>query len=333
MGWILGIHLLLVDVAMAGPLVCVWLEWRGTRRGDQAADRLGKTLARATNWALTLGIALGTLLLAARWGFGDQTYLDAVAALPRSRLWFALVELLFSFACMGAYSALWDRWRDWRWPHRLLAIAAASNLLTHFPAIFTLISVITTRPELAEMSLDSAGYRRLLVDPEVLSHLVHVWLASVAVTGALVMALAVRLGRDETLTADAQRLTRSAAALALAPTFLQIPVGLWLAMALPEVARRGVMGGDAWATGLFAVGVGLVLVLMQCLVGVALGDCGRKPVYRTVALMAAIVLLMAETRSRAYDLAQELISPARAMTARPAEAASIDTAPADPDTN
>jgi hypothetical protein len=315
-GWILGIHLLLVDVAMAGPLVCVWLEWRGTRRGDRVADQLGKSLARATNWALTLGIALGSLLLAARWAFGDQAYLDAVAVLPRSRLWFALAELLFSFACMGAYSALWDRWRDWRWPHRLLAIAAASNLLTHFPAIFTIISVITTRPELAEVPLDSAAYRRLLVDPEVLSHLVHVWLASLAVTGALVMALAVRLGRDETLSADTQRLTRSAAALTLAPTFVQIPVGLWLAMALPEVARRSVMGGDAWATGTFAVGVGLVLVLMQCLVGIALGDCGPKPVRRTVAIMVLVVVIMAETRSRAYDLAHEFISPAGSAAPR-----------------
>ena len=38
---LLGIHLLAVDVAMAGPLLAVWLRWRGHgARGTLAGARL-----------------------------------------------------------------------------------------------------------------------------------------------------------------------------------------------------------------------------------------------------------------------------------------------------
>ena len=135
-------HLLLVDVAMAGPLMCVWLEWRETRFADRSAGLIGKTLAGLVQWTLAGGIVLGGLLLAIRWWMDDRTYFSAVATIPVGRLWFGLGELLFFYGCMGGYVALWNRWRSHRLAHRALAIAAATNLLLHFPALFTMISVI-----------------------------------------------------------------------------------------------------------------------------------------------------------------------------------------------
>jgi hypothetical protein len=293
---LLGVHLLLVDVAMAGPLACVWLEWRATRRSDDVAGRTGLALARLANWALSLGIVAGGVLLAARWLAGDVRYFDAVAAIPPSRLWFAGAELLFYFACMGAYVGLWNRWRGWRLAHRFLAIAAATNLLIHFPALFSIISVVSNRPELLGQPLDSAGFRALLVDGEVLSRVVHVWMASLAVTGAAVMWLTARQARGDADRAAADRLVRHGALLALVPTLAQIPVGFWLTVELPESLRRPLMGGDWLATALFATSLLLALLLMHRLASIALGDQKARHVRSSIALMCGLVLLMVGTR-------------------------------------
>ena len=70
-------HLLLVNVAAAGPLVCVWLEWWASRRGDRLADEIAHRLARDSTWALALAMLLGGVLLTVLWGRRDSAYFDA----------------------------------------------------------------------------------------------------------------------------------------------------------------------------------------------------------------------------------------------------------------
>lgn len=299
---LLAAHLMLVDVAMMGPLFSICLDWRSRRSGDKLTESAALNMARLSTWGLTIGIALGLILLGIRYAFDGGAYLNAVAALPRSRLWFAGFELLFFFACMGAYTGLWHRWRRLRFAHSLLAVAAASNLLMHFPALFVIISVIRSRAELLSAQIDSAEFRRLLVDGEVLSRVVHVWLAAVVVTGAVLMKLGLRLSRDGAAT-GATRLIRGGALVALAASLLQVPVGFWVTLELPEAARAPLMGGDLWAMGLFLASLGLALVLMQMLAAVALGDVGSKPIHRSLAVLALLVVLMVATRSRADRLA------------------------------
>ena len=317
---ILGLHLLLVDVAMAGPFVCVWLQWREARHADLAAGRVGLTLARAAHWALTVGIVLGAILLAVRWLRDDRAYFAAVASIPTSRLWFALAEILFYFACMGAYVGLWNRWRRRRFAHGALALAAATNLCLHFPALFVIISVVSTRADLVGQPLDRAAFQHLLVDREVMARVVHVWLAALAVTGAVVSGLALRLAHDEQYRAAVQRLVRRGAALALVATMLQIPAGLWVAMELPESARDPLLGGDLFATGLFALSFVMALVVLNWLANIALsdnvlGDNGRRRIHCSIVALGALVILMVGTRRRVDDyLHVQQVQPANALT-------------------
>ena len=300
---LVAVHLLLVDVAMVGPLVCIWLEWRETRFADRPAGRLGKTLAGLAMGTLLGGIALGGLLLAIRWWMDDRVYFSGIATIPVSRLWFGLGELLFSFGCLAGYRALWNRWRNHRLAHRALAIAASTNLLTHFPALFTIISVLGTRGGPGGQTLDRAGYQRLLLDGEVVSRVAHVWLAAFAVSGVLLMVLGLRLGDDEPLHASRQRLIRRGALLGLAPTLLQIPTGLWLALQMPETARQPLLGGDGLATGLFLGSLFLAMQLMHTLAAIALGDQAPKQIHRSVAILLALVLLMVGTHARVHACA------------------------------
>jgi hypothetical protein len=239
------------------------------------------------------------VLLAARWGQDDGRYLAAVANVPRSRLWLAAAELVFFFICMGVYSALWNPLRRWRLVHRTLAVAAATNLLIHFPALFVIISLADTRPDLFAVPLDAAQYRRLLIDPEVLSRIVHVWMSALAVTGTVVMGLGLRLSASDRCGSAAQPLVRLGAVSGLVPTLLQIPVGLWVIMEMPSVARSPLMGSDPVATVLFGLSVLLALWLMHGLSAIALGNNRPAEIRRAVAAMLLLVILMAGTRVRA----------------------------------
>jgi hypothetical protein len=293
---LLAAHLVLVDIAMAGPLVCIWLEWRETRRADPVAGRLGQSLARLSVWTLGGGSLLGGLLLAVRWGMDNRVYFSALAVIPSARYWFGATELIFSLACLALYVALWKRLQRRRLWHRLLAIAGASNLLVHFPALFAVVSVLSTRSEMLANPLDRAVYQRLLMDGEVLSRVTHVWLAAFAVSGAAVMVMAQRLVCSPEHAAGRQRIIRGGAWLALVPTMLQIPAGLWLAFQMPAAVREPILGGDWLPTGLFVVSLLLGLQLMHLLAAIALGDDEPKHVRRSVVVLLAVVVLMSGTR-------------------------------------
>lgn len=303
---LLTAHLLLVDVAMAGPLVSVWLEWRAGRRAEQPSDALARRLAVLSLWALAGGSILGGVLLGIRYLADDRAYFVAVAAIPQDRIWFSLAELLFSFVCLGAYVALWTRWRGRRVLHRLLALGGASNLLIHFPTLFAVIAVVSARPEFSGEALDRAGYRRLLIDGEVLSRVTHVWLAAAAVTGIVVVALAMRTSEATLPNPARERHLKGGARLALAATLLQFPVGVWVVLEMSEAAREPLMGGDWLATGLFLIALLFSVQLLHLLSAIALGDTEARQVRRSVAVMTVLVLLMVGTRLRLNGQAESV---------------------------
>lgn len=295
---LLTAHLLLVDVAMACPLVSVWIEWRARRRSEHPSDGFARRLAVLAIWALAGGSILGGILLAIRYLADDRAYFAALWAIPPSRIWFGLAELLFSFVCLGAYVALWNRWRGPRVIHRLLALAGTSNLAIHFPALFAVIAVVSTRSELAAKPLDRAAYQRMLIDGEVLSRVSHVWLAAAAVAGIVVAALAMRTSEATLPIPIRDRHLKTGARLALAATLLQFLAGIWVVLEMPENARRPLLGGDWLATGLFLVSLLLSVLLLHLLSAIALGDTQSKQVRRSVAVVTLLVLLMVGTRLR-----------------------------------
>lgn len=323
---LLTLHLLLVDVAMVGPLLAAWYDWRGVKRGEPALREMARKLALASLVTLAAGIVVGGVLLAGRY-FTDERYMGAVAAVPRDRLWFALAELVFSLGCLTLYFALWRRWQRGRWFHRLLAIAAASNLMMHFPALFAVISLISTRPGLMGRVLERDEFRRLLIDGQVLSRVVHVWLAALAVTGLVVVWLAIRAlppEGDGDISSDTNaggglrlRAIRSGGRLALTATMLQFPVGLWVALAMPEAAREPLLGGDAVASLLFLAALMLAMLQMHMLSALVLSQPTARQARRATAVLVALILLMVGTRLR---LGSQMAPPERptVQTDRPA---------------
>ena len=136
-----------MNLAVAGPLVCIWLSLR-RRRGDLASGQVGRWLAGVSLAALVDGILVGLLLVGLAWLDSDPGYRDALSRFPARAYWNGLAELAFSVVCLAAYAFLWDRWALKPWWHATLAVLGSTNLLYHFPPLMSAIAELAARPEL-----------------------------------------------------------------------------------------------------------------------------------------------------------------------------------------
>ena len=296
----LSVHLLAVNIAAAGPLVCIWLHWKASR-GDELANLAGRRLAWWSFWGLVAGVALGLTALVIDWLGADDRYFQTFISFPRRKLHFAAAEIVCSLVWTGLYAGLWHKMQRHTFWHALLGLLTASNLLYHFPPLLSAMALGSTRPELLEV-LQTQSTVKWMQLPEIASRTMHVWLASVAVAGVVLMAIAARWLKDETYAEAAKKLIAAAARIALLPTMLQILVGLWTLLTLPEGTQSGLMGSDLLGTSLFGLSVLAALWLMHVLSAVAMGEAERKHVRQAMILMAVIVLLMSATLRRARYL-------------------------------
>lgn len=248
-------HLVAVNVAAAGPLYCVLVEWSGTRRSDSEAIAIAWRLAVLSLAGFAAGVIIGGVLVALLWHI-EPSYWSAIGRVPAHRWWFFGGELLFYVVCMVAYVWLWNRsvgthvaasLRDagaslretrqrGRFWLRLLAVMAATNVLYHFPPLFTMLSLMSTRPDLTNAPLDRSLYVELFTDAETLARVAHHWLSSLATAGVALMLLASHRrppAQTENQSEAVAWPATFAARMALFATVLQLPTGLWLLLASP----------------------------------------------------------------------------------------------------
>jgi hypothetical protein len=241
---------------------------------------------------------------------------------PAHRWWFFGGEVLFYVFCIVAYVWLWigegthivasaavdtdARLRQGessigetppraRWWHRLLAVLAATNVLYHFPPLFTMLSLMSTRPELADAPLDRSLYVELFTDSETLARVAHHWLSSITTAGVAWMLLVARRrppAQTESQTESGALPAILAARIALFATVLQLPTGLWLLLASPLKAQSQLLGGEISTTLLFATAIFAMVLLLQNLASAALGDVSRSTALKTTALLLTVLLLM-----------------------------------------
>ncbi len=297
---VLAAHLLSVNLGSTGPLACVWLRRRAARRGDALADVLARRLAGASLVATTLGLVLGGVLVAIM--LRRDAFAAAAGQVVASKWWSAGAEVVFYYVCLGAYWMFWRRLSTRRYLHPALAVMAATDMIYHFPPLWTIVAVAARRSEWASVVIDSNRYRHLLVDPEVASRVVHSWLAGAAVTGVAVMVLAVTSGRRRGEEAAASPIVTAGGWIALIATTLQMAAGVCVLLALPATARDPLLGGDSVGTALFAAALLATFLLLHVLAPIAWGEPQEGRVKRSLALTVIIVVLMTgallRTRSR-----------------------------------
>ena len=318
---LLTLHLLAMNLASAGPLVCLCL--RGPRGASaEIADQLGRWLAWLSVGALVLGMLLGGALLyvppnAALW--------EALGRFPTRAYWHAGLELAFSLACLLAYAGTWRLLDRRRWLHAALALMAASNLLYHFPPLMAVLGKLAVNPSWTITPvIDRPALLKLLARDDVSSLSIHFALSSLAVAGVTALVLLARRGESVWEDAAVRRTARVTAGIALVATILQLPVGLWVLSTMSRVSRGALMGASPLASLQFLASLVLTLLLAGRLLAVALGEARRVEVRRAGWLILCIVLLMtASMRSSRADLpanalnASETIAATQRVAGRP----------------
>lgn len=293
--FVLAAHLLAMNVATAAPVVCIWLKRREVRQADEVAGRLGHFLAWQSMVFLAIGIVLGIAAVGLLWLDTDTRFFQALSSVPRRRLWFGLVELLFFYGVMLAYAWSWPRVRRSTWWHPALAVLAATDLIYHFPPLFAAIGVLQEQASLAGTELGYSEFLRLMTSTETMARVVHFLLASFAVTGGLIMMWS--LGRKR-LAGD-ERCVAWGAWLALAPSVAQLLAGVWLLFALPRGAQQQLMGANWLATGLLALSGVALFAMLHSLGALALGETKRREIVRSLCLLVLVVVAMTAVRHMA----------------------------------
>jgi len=286
----LTLHLLAMNLASAGPLLCIWLG-RQTPNEDSLRHNLGQTLAWLSVWAMLLGMLTGGTLLY----FTPSAGLTAaISRLPTRALWFAASELAFSLACLLLYAYFWRALRQHRWWHASLALLSSSNLLYHFPPLMSVLGKLAADPRWAKTEvLDRATLLPLMLRTEILALTTHFTLASLAVAAITLLWL---LAKPTSATqAAASQLSRRAATVALLASALQLPSGIWLLTALPQSAQTAMMGTNTTASLAFVGALLLTFLLLQRLLTIAIGSVQPSQLRHCCWLLCGLVLLMTVT--------------------------------------
>ncbi len=285
----LAAHLLLVNVAMSGPLFAVWLERRGRKLDQELPGELGHRIAKASWHSLVGAMVLGIVSALIIHIPGEEWFAE-LGQMPHARVFWGSIELLFSLTLMIIYAQAWKKLAGRPWVHRGLAILAATNLIYHFPTFFVIFSKLRDEGRLTEQ-VTKSEFRGLILDPEVLARSLHYLLASIAVTGVVVMLMATkRYLSDEDETAPPQRIAIGAGRAALVATILQLPVGFWVFVSVPLRDRDRIMGDDLWAGGLMLVGILSAVLLLHTLASVSFGESERAKV-RAAALWILVTVV------------------------------------------
>ncbi len=298
---VLGVHLLAMNVASAGPLVGMWL-WGTDKSRLPRQQPTGTALAAISVYALLLGILLG----AALWLFTQSAGLGAaVARLPARALWFAASELVFSLVCHLVCWWCWTAQRNRRWLHAFFALLTSTNLLYHFPPFMGVVGRVASDPTWARAEvLDRPALLDLMKRTEIVALSMHFVLASIAVS-AIAALWILSKESDDQWHATALPLARGNAWIALIATALQIPVGIWLMVSLPNDELTAMMGNHFVASlGMLGAMI-LTFVLLQRLLGIAIGNPAPRDLRTVMWILALLVLLMTVTLKATRDSATE----------------------------
>jgi len=303
------VHLLAVNLACAGPLVCIWLHFFGT--DDDLWHRLGKSLAWFSLAAFVLGMVTGRVLMLV---VPTPELHEAIGRFPARAYQMAGIELLFSLVLMLIYAACWKPLRRWRWLHAFISLLGTSNLLYHFPPLMVVLGKLVADPSWSEIEvIHRPEFRELMFRSDVLSLTIHFVLSSFAVAAVAALLLLSRQARDDSQQSSVKQVARGAAVIALLASLLQVPVGIWVLATLSGAERNTLTGGDPIASLMFVSGLLLTFLLLQRLASIAFGDVQPGTLRRVGILLIVLVLVMTATlrgsRSQITRTAAENLPP------------------------
>ncbi len=304
----LAVHLWCVNISSAAPLFGTLLAWKSRREKSPILWQESRWLGIEGIITVFAGGLAGLALAGVMWLAGDRGLFEILPRFSYKIKW-AAWEIVFYVACMVGYVAL-SRLRprkgqaadQRRWKpilQAVLAVLASTNLLYHFPPLFTVMAHAADRPDLVSSSVGPAEFREWLVRGHVVALTAHFLLASLSVGGVTTMHRLARLTPSDEQSNAVARAIRLAAIVTLAASATQLLVGLWVLLSLGPLAQRRLMGGDMVGTLGLAVSVVVTFWLLHRLAHATSATVTRAYARRTMIWLMLIVLLMTMTLRRA----------------------------------
>ena len=314
-------HLMCMNIAAAGPWLCILCEWQEAR-GNQSAGKAGRHLALLACILLVVGILPGLVLA---WMLWDGGLSGALARVP-SRFTFALWELLFSALLMGGHVAWWRRsplpTRRRRRLRCLLPFLAGGNSLYHFPLLLVVLAQ-ASRGQLQHSGILDPHFRELLMQGAIASRIGHFVLAAIAASGLAYAWCGLRCQPAP----GASQLVTIGGRLALAATLLQVPIGIWVLLELPHNSWARLTGGDLAGSLFLWISLLASVWLLHTLTALALRDTSRKAVHTAIWAMAIVILLMTGALRRMSPPREPTVTRQTRLVSQFAEASVTHTAP------
>ncbi|PHS05514.1 MAG: hypothetical protein COA78_15195 [Blastopirellula sp.] len=282
-----------MNLASVGPLVAIWLDRRDGKQLDEISGDLGKKLLwwslAAFLVGMTLGVAQGFILYLQ----ADENFFRVLARVWDTKIFFGFWELAFYAVCLFGYIAWWQ-WgkRQSIWAivvTRLLAILAATNLLYHFPMLFSIIRMIANSADKSTETIHAKEFLLYMAEGGVGWLSIHFTLASIAVTGLFVSLLCLRYFKENE---SSPVVIGRGALISLFASVTQIPVGLAFLLSISKAEQSALMGGNILASVTFFVALLSALWLMHLTSSVAFFDREKKQVFKTCGVLVFTVLTM-----------------------------------------
>ncbi len=299
---LLAVHLWCVNLSAASPLFGLWYRWLSRRHASNALWREARWLGIQGIAMLLAGTVAGLLLAGVMWIVGDRGLFEVLPSFSYKIRW-AIWELVFYVACMLGYLGLSaDRWSNNRWAYSfqvLLAVLASTNLLYHFPPLFSVMAQAAARPELISASVGPQEFRELMLRGHVPALTAHFALASLAVAGVVGMHRLLWLTAADQDSPAIVSAARTSAAIALTATAVQLLVGLLVLLSLGTLSQSRLMGGDWLGTSCLALSVLATFALLHRLATASFSPANHSQARQTLFLLMLILLLMTLTLRRA----------------------------------
>jgi hypothetical protein len=187
------------------------------------------------------------------------------------------------------------------WMRSFIAVLAATNLLYHFPMLFSVAAQLQEAGETTGPALGGRAFRGL-VHTDTILLTIHVTLASMAVAGVVLLGLATRkLARGDA--GNAEVVARWGSRWALIPSLAQLPVGLFMLTVLPPQQQAMLMGNSTVGILLFVGAIFAALWLVNDLAQLGMGEVSRLLLIRAMTAMVVTVVLMTgmQMQTRAID--------------------------------
>ncbi|MCA9247405.1 MAG: hypothetical protein KDA42_09830 [Planctomycetales bacterium] len=245
-----------------------------------------KQLARWSLWAIFVGLATGGLAVLVVLAGGYPGYGAAAARLPAGAYWMLAGEWLFTAVLVHVYFIGWRRLAHRRFWHGLVGVAAATNLLYHFPTMMIVLARLAHEPALSHsQTIARPEFLALLRQPFPLAKSFHFWALSLVVAGVAYL-----------FATDRSKSRSTGAAVALAGVMLLVLSGVGQLVAAPAGVSRELMSLSSMAGWFFLggllCGLGLIGDLSYT---AARGAPGQRRLI--VVLVLAAVLMSAATVS------------------------------------